>query len=135
MVMKLFSSLNIVLMEIFPRYAILRCRNKVSSYRACDESQEARTRLMYAYVCFPKRRNDAVHMHNEVCRNHMETRYSTHEKEASIALRIAHFRRDHLDDERGAQTYAAFAFDVARTYSITAIVTSISREFPELLYN
>lgn len=133
--MKLFSSLNICLMEVFPRYAILQCRNKVARYRACDESQDARTRLMFAYIRFPKRRNDAIRMHNDACEKHTQTRYSTYEKEAVAALSIAYFRRDHLEDMRGAEVYAASAFDVARRHSITSVLNSISREFPRLLFN
>ena len=122
-------------MEIFPRYAILLCKSRVASYRACDASQDARTRLMCAYMRFPKRKKEAMHMHNEACANHAETRYSTPMNEAEIALRIAKFRRDHLSDERGAETYAASAFDVARRHSVTSVITTISHEFPELLFN
>lgn len=135
MAKKPFGSLNLLLMEMFPRYAIFCCKKRVERYCACDVSQQARTRLMYAYVRFPKRMKDAVHMHNEACRNHLEARYSTPAKEAETALCIAAFRRDHLNDTRGAETYAASAFDVARRYGITTTLERISQEFPQLLFN
>ncbi len=90
---------------------------------------------MEAYMCFPKRRNDAIHVHDEACERHALTRYSSPAHEAEIALRIASFRRQHVNDLKGAELYATSAFDVARRHSITSIIDRISREFPQLLFN
>ncbi len=132
---KTFGRLAVLLMKSFPRYAILRCKNRVTAYFACDESQDARTRLMEAYVCIPKRKNDAIRMHNEACMRHIETRYSSPENEAEIALRIASFRRHHLNDLKGAEYYETSAFDLTRRHGITSLIARISREFPQLLIN
>lgn len=130
---KPFCRFTLFLMETFPRYAILRCKNRALSYQACDQSQDARTRLMEAYMSFPKRRDDAILMHNEACEKHNKTRYSSPEKEAVIAIRIAAFRRYHLNDPKGAENYMANAFDLARRHGITSILEKIFQEFPQLL--
>lgn len=130
---KAFGSFNIRLMGRFPRYAILRCKRRVASYMACDISQDARTHLMEAYMRFPKRKNEALRLHNEACNMHMETCYSSPHKEAEIALRLASFRLHHMNDPKGAEFYETSAYDLARGHGITSILSRVYREFPQLL--
>lgn len=129
---KLIDALNAGLMQVSPRYTVMLCKGRVSSYVENDVSQDARTLLSEAYMRFPKHTSKGILLHHEACGKHAVTRYSSPLRKAVIAWRIATFKRVHLkNDPEGAFHYATAAYNIARDHA-TFMLDEIVAEFPRL---